>query len=141
MTEAPLSSMISLSSGCLKALRDLRETRQINTVVMHTTGTPQVLVAEVEANLTHDELLQALPEREPRLIVYELSFADKDGAHRHERLLILWMPPAAAKQQDDYTRAYDTLKDALADVRIHLTARRPDHLAYQRLVALATGTP
>ncbi|GAA0270347.1 hypothetical protein GCM10010302_04900 [Streptomyces polychromogenes] len=133
--------MINLSPGCLKALRDLRETRQINTVVMCTTGTSQVLVAEVEANLTHDELLQVLPELEARLIVYELSFAGKDGAHRHERLLILWMPHAAVERQDDYTGAYDTLKDALADVRIHLTARRPDHLAYQRLVALATGSP
>ncbi|MFE9637201.1 hypothetical protein [Streptomyces sp. NPDC006463] len=38
----------------------LRETREINTVILRDSGAPGVLVPEVEGNLTHEELVQAL---------------------------------------------------------------------------------
>ncbi|RST09028.1 hypothetical protein EF910_02135 [Streptomyces sp. WAC07149] len=57
---------------------------------------------------------------------------------RHEPLLILWMPPHPSNTREEaYTAAYSTLKEALTDVRVHLTARHHDQLAYLRLVHLA----
>ncbi|MGW6986859.1 cofilin family protein [Streptomyces sp. NPDC054946] len=129
---------MSLSDGASEALRHMKETREINTVVLRRTDPGNALVLEVEANLTHEELLQALPLEEPRLVVHELSFASQDGARRHERLLILWQPTAAegSGPEAGYAAAYSSLMEFLADVHVHLTAERTDQLAYRRLVAL-----
>ncbi|MFA7768290.1 cofilin family protein [Streptomyces sp. NRRL S-448] len=132
-----MSSPISLSERSLAALYHLREKREINTVTLRYAEVPGVLVPEVEGNLTHDELVQALPADEPRLGVHELSFASPEGMRRNEQLLIFWMPPDAGEQEETYTAGYTALKEYLADVHVHLTARRADQLEYRRLVALA----
>ncbi|MEV7584573.1 cofilin family protein [Streptomyces erythrochromogenes] len=132
-----MSSAIGLSEGSLAAVHHLREQREVNTVVLRLADPPDSLVPELEGNLTHDELVQGMPPHEPRLVVHELSFASPEGTRRNELLLILWMPPAAEEQEEAYTAGYAALKEHLADVRVHLTARRADQLAYRRLVALA----
>ncbi len=107
-------------------------------MILRYTDTPRALVVELEGNLTHDELLQALPPDAARLVVHELSFATREGMRRHETLLILWVPSGVAGQEEEsYTVGYTTLKELLADVHVHLTARRADQLDYRRLVALA----
>ncbi|MEU8840560.1 hypothetical protein AB0D97_15740 [Streptomyces roseus] len=123
--------------GSLDALRRLKETREINTVILRHRDAPDGLVPEVEGNLTHDELLQALPAGEARLVVHELAFASPEGTRRNERVLILWVPAAAGGQEEAYAAGYTALKEFLTDVRVHLTARRTDQLEYRRLVALA----
>ncbi|MEV6580896.1 cofilin family protein [Streptomyces sp. NPDC051582] len=123
--------------GCLDALQRLKETREINTVILRHRDVPEGLVPEVEGNLTHDELLQALPAEEVRLVVHELAFASPEGTRRNERVLILWAPAAAAGQEEAYSAGYAALKEFLTDVRVHLTVRQTDQLEYRRLVALA----
>ncbi|MEU9146665.1 cofilin family protein [Streptomyces sp. NPDC048349] len=132
-----MSSPTGLSEGSLAALHHLREKREINTVTLRYADVPGVLDPEVEGNLTPEELVQALPADEPRLVVHELSFATPEGMRRNEQLLIFWMPPDAATQEEAYTAGYTALKEFLADVHVHLTARRAHHLQYRRLVALA----
>ncbi|MET9570801.1 cofilin family protein [Streptomyces virginiae] len=132
-----MSSPIGLSEGCVAAVQHLRELREINTVVLRYADPPDGLAPELEANLTHDELVQGLPSDEPRLVLHELSFASPEGTRRNELLLIFWMPPAAGEQEETYTAGYSALKEYLADVHVHLTARSADQLAYRRLVALA----
>ncbi|MFI6149641.1 cofilin family protein [Streptomyces sp. NPDC051109] len=132
-----MNTPIGLSEGCLTALHSLRETREINTVILRYADAPGVLVPEVEGNLTHDELVQAMPSDEPRLVVHQLSFASPEGTRRNEELLIFWMPPDAGRHEETYTAGYDALKEYLPDVHVHLTARRTGQLEYGRLVALA----
>ncbi|MFB6477434.1 hypothetical protein ACFCXF_03115 [Streptomyces virginiae] len=131
-----MSTPITLSEGCRDAIRHLKETREINTVILRF-ATPGVLVAEVEGNLTHGELVAALPADQARLVVHELAFASPEGARRHEQLLVLWMPTGAGAQEEAFTAGYTALKEHLTDVRVHLTARRADQLEYRRLVASA----
>ncbi|MFD7262219.1 hypothetical protein [Streptomyces sp. NPDC059874] len=133
-----MSSPIGLSEGSRDALHHLRETREINTVILRFADTPGVLVVEVEGNLTHDELVSALPADQARLVVHELSFATPEGARRHEQLLILWKPEDAEAQEEAYTDGYTALKEYLPDAHVHLTARRTQQLEYRRLVALAS---
>ncbi|MFE2323788.1 hypothetical protein ACFXD5_07675 [Streptomyces sp. NPDC059385] len=133
-----MTSPVVLSEGCREALLHLRETREINTVILRFADTPGVLVVEVEGNLTHEELVAALSADAARLVVHELSFATPEGSRRHAQLLVLWMPTAADAQEDAaYTAGYTALKEYLLDVHVHLTARRTDQLEYRRLVALA----
>ncbi len=52
------------------------------------------------------------------------------------------MPPDASEEEEEeeeetYTAGYSALQDYLADVHVHLTARRAGRLEYRRLVALA----
>ncbi|WP_327732779.1 cofilin family protein [Streptomyces nojiriensis] len=132
-----MSSPTGLSDGSLAALDHLREKRDINTVTLRYADVPGLLVPEVEGNLTHEELVQALPADEPRLVVHELSFASPDGTRRHAQLLIFWLPPDTREWEEAYTDGFTALKEFLADVHVHLTARRADQLDYPRLVALA----
>ncbi|WP_406179137.1 cofilin family protein [Streptomyces sp. NBC_01006] len=127
---------IGLSEDCLDALQHLKETREINTVILRL-AEADGLVVEAESNLTHEELLEALPADEARLVVHELFFATPGGERRRELLLVFWMPADAGVEEEAYTDAYTTLKEYLADVQVHLTARRTDQLEYRRLVALA----
>ncbi|MFD9726158.1 hypothetical protein [Streptomyces sp. NPDC059072] len=96
-----------------------------------------LVVEVVEGNLTHDELIGALPADHARLVVHELAFATAEGTRRHEHLLVLWMPAVAGPQEEAYMAGCTALKEYLPDVRVHLTARRTDRLEYRRLVALA----
>ncbi|CAM5264445.1 cofilin family protein [Streptomyces avidinii] len=132
-----MSGPIALAEDCREALHHLRQTREINTVILRF-GAGGVLVPELESNLTHDELVSALPAGQARLVVHELSFATPEGARRHEMLLILWMPADTEAQEETYTAGYTLLKEYLPDVHVHLTARRRDQLEYRRLVALAS---
>ncbi|MFD9722302.1 hypothetical protein [Streptomyces sp. NPDC059072] len=130
-------SPIALSGVSRDALHHLKQMREINTVILRFGDLPGVLVPEAEGNLTHDELIGALPADQARLVVHELAFATAEGARRHEHLLVLWMPPGAGAQEEAYLAGYTALKEYLPDVRVHLTARRVDQLDYRRLVALA----
>ncbi len=106
-------------------------------MILRFAETPGVLGPELEGNLTHDELVSALPADQARLVVHELSSATPQGAHRHELLLVLWMPADAESQEETCTAGYTFLKQHLPDVHVHLTAGRQDRLEYRRLVALA----
>ncbi|MFD6917271.1 cofilin family protein [Streptomyces virginiae] len=131
-----MSTRIGLSPESAEALQHVRDRRDVNTAIFRCTRAPGSLVLEREGNLTHDELVQALPPDGARLAVYELAFATPEGSRRHETLLILWMP-SSADAQEAWTAAYEMMKEVLPNSQIHLTARRAEHLEYRRLVALA----
>ncbi|MFI5639456.1 hypothetical protein ACIA8H_18850 [Streptomyces goshikiensis] len=131
-----MSSPAGLTEEGLDALQRLKERREVNTVIFRRTESP-ALELELEGNLTHDELVQALPSDQARLIVHELAFASKEGTRRHAQLLILWVPTAGGRQEESYRAGYTALKGFLAEVHVHLTARATDQLEYRRLVALA----
>ncbi|MFD6916001.1 hypothetical protein [Streptomyces virginiae] len=132
-----MSSPTVLSEDSLAALRHLRERREINTVSLRYAEAAGVLVPEVEGNLTQEELIDALPADESRLVLHELAFASPEGTRRHAQLLIFWMPPASGEQEEAYAAGFAALTEYLPDVQVHLTARHADQLAYRRLVALA----
>ncbi|MFD3808692.1 hypothetical protein ACFWSF_14820 [Streptomyces sp. NPDC058611] len=131
-----MSSPTGLSPQGLQALQHVKDRRDVNTVIFRFAQTPCDLVVELEGNLTHDELLHALPPDAARLVVHELAFATREGARRHETLLILWVPAGAAGQEELCTVGCTALKEHLPDVRVHLTARQAGQLEYGMLVAL-----
>ncbi|MFJ3841882.1 hypothetical protein ACIPY6_41175 [Streptomyces sp. NPDC090054] len=133
-----MSKPISLAPEGIEALQHLTCRRDVNTVIFRCEQAPRPsVILEREGNLTHDELVRALPADAARLAVHELAFATSEGSRRSETLLILWMPSNDAVQEEDYTVACEALKQFLPNAHVHLTARRADHLDYRRLVALA----
>ncbi|MGW6821406.1 cofilin family protein [Streptomyces sp. NPDC055005] len=132
-----MSDSIGLSAEGNDALQHLKGRRAVNTVIFRCAQAPGALALELEGNLTHEELVRALPPDAARLVFHELAFATREGARRHETLLILWLPPAAEGQEGSCTVGYVALEESLPSVRVHLTARLVGHLDYARLVALA----
>ncbi|MCX4539374.1 hypothetical protein [Streptomyces sp. NBC_01565] len=129
-----MSSRITVSDDSLNAWHRLRERRDVNTVILRLDEASQTLVPELEGNLTHDELLQALPAAEPRLIAYELSFATSEGTRRNERLLIFWCPADAGKLEEPYAAAHAALEELLEGAYVRLRASEPAEMEYGRLV-------
>ncbi|MFD7626285.1 hypothetical protein ACFV7Q_09585 [Streptomyces sp. NPDC059851] len=132
-----MSSPFVFSEGSFEAFRHLVERRDVNTVILHRQGAAGGLAVEVEANLTHEELLEALPADEPRLVVHELAFATPDGTRRNEQLLIFWDPVGAAGQEQAYEAAFTAVQNLLETSLVQLRARQAGELEYRKLVALA----
>ncbi|MER5726814.1 hypothetical protein ABT084_00420 [Streptomyces sp. NPDC002138] len=132
-----MSSPTGLSPEGLDALQRLKDRRDVNTVIFQCAQAPGALALELEGNLTHEELVRALPPDAARLVVHELVFATREGARRHEVLLILWVPAGADGQENSCTEGYTALKESFPNIHVHLTARQAGHLEYARLVALA----
>ncbi|MEW2416913.1 hypothetical protein AB0953_24730 [Streptomyces sp. NPDC046866] len=145
-----MNSPCVFSEGSLQAFRRLAERRDVNTVILQRQGTAGgravEVEVEVEANLTHEELLEALPADEPRLVVHELAFATPDGTRHNEPLLIFWDPVSAMDQHQDqdqdqdqaYAAAFTALQTHLETSRVHLKVRQADELEYRKLAALAS---
>lgn len=133
-----MSNPSGLSPEAVEAFYRLKGQRDVNTLILHCVPESQTLSFHLEGNLTHDELLQALPPGEACLVVHELSFASREGSRRHETLLILWAP-SGADEQDSWTAAYTALKESLTGTCIPVIASQKNQLDYRRLVALVTG--
>ncbi|MGW7313519.1 hypothetical protein [Streptomyces sp. NPDC054865] len=71
-----MSKPISLAPEGIDALQPLTCRRDVNTVIFRCAQAPRAsLILEREGNLTHDELVRALPIDTARLAVHELAFA------------------------------------------------------------------
>lgn len=87
-----MSRRTAVDDRCISALWELKGKREVNTVICRLSDALDTCVVERQGNLTHDELLSALPAHEPRLVVHDLAFATADGARRNRILLISWLP-------------------------------------------------
>ncbi|MFD7628378.1 hypothetical protein ACFV7Q_20440 [Streptomyces sp. NPDC059851] len=132
-----MNSPPGLSEGSFAAFRHLKERRDVNTVILRCQRPTGVLVPEVEGNLTHDELLAALPADEPRLVAHELCFATQEGTRRNQQLLIFWDPVGTERQEQAYVAGYSALRPLVERPPLHFRARQADELEYRKLVALA----
>ncbi|WP_339134984.1 hypothetical protein WJM95_34490 [Streptomyces sp. f51] len=109
-----MSTDVAVDDSCIGAFWELKSKRDINTVIYRLNDLLNSCVVEHEGNLTHDELLLALPANEPRLVIYDLPFATEDGTRQNKILLISWLPPRATPQHKAaYAHAHAALRDTL----------------------------
>ncbi|MGW1538264.1 cofilin family protein [Streptomyces aureus] len=134
-----MSRRMTVDDRCISAFWELKSKRDINAVIYRLNDLLNSCVVEHEGNLTHDELLLALPANKPRLAIYDLPFATEDGTRQNKVLLISWLPRGAIPQyKAAYGHAHATLKGTLDGSHL-LTVRsaKAADLAYHRLVARA----
>ncbi|MBT2470632.1 hypothetical protein J7E97_22880 [Streptomyces sp. ISL-66] len=133
-----MSSGIDVDSSSVRAFLELKSRREVNTVIYLIDDTSDAVVPGLHGNLTLDELQQALPADEPRLIVYDLTFAAADGARRKEIVLIEWMPGAAVpRARAAYAAASTALRGTLDEIHVRIPATELSELEYRHLVARA----
>ncbi|WP_152887862.1 hypothetical protein [Streptomyces adustus] len=109
-----MSINIAVDDSCISAFWKLKSKRDINTVICRLNDLLDRCVVEHEGNLTHDELMLALPADEPRLVIYDLPFAAGDGTRQNKILLISWLPQGAApRHKAAYGHAHTALRDTL----------------------------
>ncbi|MFF1411267.1 hypothetical protein ACFVX6_16005 [Streptomyces sp. NPDC058289] len=129
---------IAVDDRCIGAFRELKEKRDVNTVIYRLADSADSLVVEGQGNLTHDELLLALPADQPRLVLYDLPFASEDGTRQNRIVSICWLPASATPQDEPAcSQAQTALADAVDGDLMAITATALSDLAYPRLVAQA----
>ncbi|MEU9304787.1 hypothetical protein [Streptomyces sp. NPDC048269] len=134
-----MSSGISVEESCVAAFRELTGHRDVNTVIYRLSADLASIVPEFEGNLTHDELLEALPTGEPRLVAYELAFAAADGARRHEIVLISWSPEGTdIEQRTVLASGYRALRSTLDRIDLCVQATGLADVQYDELVSRAS---
>ncbi|MGW1963540.1 cofilin family protein [Streptomyces sp. NPDC001935] len=134
-----MSRDIAVDDSCISAFWELKSKRDINTVIYRLDDLLDSCVVEHEGNLTHDELLVALPANEPRIVIHDLPFATEDGTRQNKILLISWLPRGAALQEKAaYGEAHTALWDAFDGSQV-LPVRSTEaaDLTYHRLASYA----
>ncbi|MFE2537817.1 hypothetical protein [Streptomyces sp. NPDC059371] len=136
-----MSRDISVDDSCISAFWELKSKRDINTVIYRLNDLLDSCAVERQGNLTHDELLLALPANEPRIVIYDLPFATEDGRRQNRILLISWQPQGAPPQQTAaYGYAQAALQDALDGSQLlPVRSFKAADLAYHRLVSHGTA--
>ncbi|MGW0970039.1 hypothetical protein [Streptomyces sp. NPDC002516] len=134
-----MSTDIAVDDRCIGAFWELKSKRDINAVIYRLNDLLNSCVVEHEGNLTHDELLLALPANEPRIVIYDLPFATEDGTRQNKILLISWLPPRATPQHKAaYGHAHAALRDTLDSSQLlPVRSTSTADLAYQCLASHA----
>ncbi len=92
-----------MEDSCIKAFHELKSKRNVNTVIYRLSDNLETVVPDFKGNLTHDELLKALPAAETRFVVYDLVFATADGTRKEKIVLISWCPESVKVEQRSRT--------------------------------------
>ncbi|MFD3471440.1 hypothetical protein ACFWWM_34875 [Streptomyces sp. NPDC058682] len=133
-----MSIDITVDDSCIGAFQELNSKRDINTVIYRLNATMDRIVPCFQGNLTHEELLEAMPASDLRFVVYDLPFAAPDGARRRTVAMISWCPGSLdATQQAACAAGYSALRDALDGVEVFVEATKTSDLEYQKLVPRA----
>ncbi|MET8276624.1 actin depolymerization factor/cofilin-like domain-containing protein [Streptomyces sp. NPDC005096] len=131
-----MSGGIPVEDSCIKAFHVLKSKRNVNTVIYRLSDNLETVTTDFKGNLTHDELLEALPAAETRFVIYDLVFATADGTRKDKIVLISWCPEAAEiEQRVAHSTTRNTLRDLLDGVQAYVQATDLSDVEYDELVS------
>jgi cofilin len=131
---------ITVDESCVSAFGTLTGKRVINTVVCRLSDGLDTVLCDFEGNLTHSELLAALPPEEPRTVLHDLHFAGDAGSRANSIVLISWCPAQTSPEQAMAHRAgTSALLSELRGLRLCVQAEALADVTYGELVARARG--
>ncbi|MFF2513826.1 actin-binding ADF family protein [Streptomyces sp. NPDC058086] len=134
-----MSGGIPVDDSCISAFQELKSRRDINTVIYRLSDSLETVIPDFEGNLTHDEVLKALPTDVSRYVVYDLLFATADGTRQEKVVLISWCPPGTkAEERIAHSSGYSTLRNLLDGVQVYVQATDLSDVGYEALVSLAS---
>ncbi|MGX5185502.1 actin-binding ADF family protein [Streptomyces avermitilis] len=134
-----MSGDIRVDDSCISAFQELKAKRDINTVIYRVSDNLETVIFDFKGNLTHDELLKALPADEPRYVLHDLHFATADGSRQEKIVLISWCP-AGTKAQERIAHSFgcSTLRNLLDGVHVYVQAADLSDMEYAALVSQAS---
>ncbi|MET8590591.1 actin depolymerization factor/cofilin-like domain-containing protein [Streptomyces sp. NPDC005078] len=131
-----MSGGIPVEDSCIKAFHVLKSKRNVNTVIYRLSDNLETVTTDFKGNLTHDELLEALPAAETRFVIYDLVFATADGTRKDKIVLISWCPEAAEiEQRVAHSTTRNALRDLLDGVQAYVQATDLSDVEYDELVS------
>ncbi|MET7636677.1 actin-binding ADF family protein [Streptomyces sp. NPDC001773] len=131
-----MSGGIPVEDSCIKAFHVLKSKRNVNTVIYRLSDNLETVTTDFKGNLTHDELLEALPAAETRFVIYDPVFATADGTRKDKIVLISWCPEAAEiEQRVAHSTTRNALRDLLDGVQAYVQATDLSDVEYDELVS------
>jgi cofilin len=125
-----------VDDSCISAFQELKSRRDINTVIYRLSDSLETVIPDFEGNLTHDELLKALPAGVSRYVVYDLLFATAAGTRQEKVVLISWCPARTeAEERIAHSCGYSTLRNLLDGVQVYVKATDLSDVGYEALVS------
>ncbi|MFC8237119.1 actin-binding ADF family protein [Streptomyces sp. NPDC057284] len=125
-----------MEDSCIKAFHELKSKRNVNTVIYRLSDNLDAVIPDFKGNLTHDELLKALPATETRFVVYDLVFATADGTRENKIVLISWCPASAkVEQRVAHSTTRNTVRNLLDGVQVYVQATDLSDVEYDELVS------
>ncbi|MGW1759700.1 actin-binding ADF family protein [Streptomyces mirabilis] len=134
-----MSGGTPVDDSCVSAFQELKSRRDINTVIYRLSDSLETVIPDFEGNLTHDELLKALPADESRYAVHDLLFATADGTRQEKVVLISWCPAGTkAEERVAHSSGCSTLRNLLDGVQVYVQATDLSYVTYEALVSRAS---
>ncbi|MDX3771392.1 actin depolymerization factor/cofilin-like domain-containing protein [Streptomyces sp. NBC_01707] len=131
-----MSGGIPVEDSCIKAFHELKSKRNVNTVIYRLSDNLETVVPDFKGNLTHDELLKALPAAETRFVVYDLVFATADGTRKEKIVLISWCPESVkVEQKIAHSTTCSKVHNLLDGVQVYVQATDLTDVEYDELVS------
>ncbi|MFB7313061.1 actin-binding ADF family protein [Streptomyces sp. NPDC056192] len=125
-----------MEDSCIKAFHELKSKRNVNAVICRLSDNLDAVIPDFKGNLTHDELLKALPATETRFVVYDLVFATADGTRENKIVLISWCPESAkVEQRVAHSTTRNTVRNLLDGVQVYVQATVLSDVEYDELVS------
>ncbi|MEU8703159.1 actin depolymerization factor/cofilin-like domain-containing protein [Streptomyces sp. NPDC048680] len=134
-----MSSATTVEDSVVKAFQELK-TGKVNTVFYRLSDDLSTIVPDTAGTWTHDELLEKLPQAEPRFVAYDLTFTKSEGeSQRSKIVLISWCPEGTPiKQRMVHSSSYNVLKHTLDGAQTYVQATDLSDLEYDELVSRAS---
>ncbi|MFE2326891.1 actin-binding ADF family protein [Streptomyces sp. NPDC059385] len=133
-----MSSGTAVEDSVFKTFQELK-TRKVNTVFYRLSDDLSTIVPDSSGTWTHDELLENLPQDEPRFVAYDFAFTKDGGEGKRSKIaLISWCPEGTKiKLKMLHSSSYNTLKSQLDGVGIYVQATDLSDVEYDELLSRA----
>lgn len=131
-----MSSAAAVDDGVVSAFQELKQ-RKVNAVVYRLSDDLSEIFVDSKGTWTHDELLEGLPQDEPRYVVYDLPLTKGEGEGQHSKIILIsWCPEdTRTKLRMIHSANFIPLKNMLDGVQKCLEATELSDVDYDGLVS------
>jgi len=132
---------LDINDDCIKSFNTLKLRKTLNYIVFKISEGWDSIVIESsgDSTHTHQQLLDSLPENEPRYLVMNYDFDKGLDGKRSKTVCIFWCPIAASvKSRMIYASARANIKNALEGIQVSIQAANVDNISEDEILLACT---
>jgi cofilin len=129
---------IKLADECFEVWNQFRFGNKYRYIIFNFSDDLRHVVVEktVDKSKTYDDLLEDLPPRDVRYIVYNLDFKADDGTDRNKLIFIVWAPDIApVKRKMLIASTKQSVKNSLSGISVEIQSTDDFEIQYDVILS------
>ncbi|KAI8374724.1 uncharacterized protein BYT42DRAFT_577411 [Radiomyces spectabilis] len=131
-----MSSGVAVNDKCLETFQELK-LRKKYTYIMYklSDDNTEIVIDKTAESASYDDLLNEVPENEPRYIVFDFEFEKSGEGMRNKIVFINWTPDSARiKSKMLYASSKDAIRRSLVGIAVEAQATDMAEIAYESIL-------